>query len=255
MRKSAEKRQNGSSHASQEGVQPSSTSHSLTAGASVLVVDDEEGILSLLTETLRIAGFNPTPSTTGAQAINLLRKENFDLILLDINLPLMDGFQVLTKIRQTHPAMPIIMLTARQDKRDVIEGLTLGADDYIVKPFSIEEVVARIHSVLRRTLTDTEEKTLSLGPITLWPHTHEVKFREENVDLSRTEFNLLQLLMENPRRVLSKETILRQVWGYDFLAATNVVDTYISYLRKKLHRDGYEGIKTVRGVGFQMRES
>jgi two-component system OmpR family response regulator len=147
------------------------------------------------------------------------------------------------------------MLTARQDKRDVIEGFNLGADDYVVKPFSVEEVILRVNALLRRSAPLEDEKFLTLGPISLSPTTHEVKFHDEPIALSRTEFNLLQLLMENPRRVLSKDTILRQVWGYDFLAATNVVDTYISYLRKKLHRDGYEGIKTVRGVGFQMRES
>ncbi|MEY3344407.1 MAG: hypothetical protein RL125_128, partial [Actinomycetota bacterium] len=194
-------------------------------------------------------------ANSGAQALTLTRKESIDLVLLDINLPLLDGFQVLTKIRQTHPSMPVIMLTARQDKRDVIEGFNLGADDYVVKPFSVEEVILRVNALLRRSAPLEDEKFLMLGPISLSPTTHEVKFHDEPIALSRTEFNLLQLLMENPRRVLSKDTILRQVWGYDFLAATNVVDTYISYLRKKLHRDGYEGIKTVRGVGFQMRES
>ena len=221
----------------------------------ILVVEDEEGILSLLEETLRIAGFDPITANSGAQALTLTRKESIDLVLLDINLPLLDGFQVLTKIRQTHPSMPVIMLTARQDKRDVIEGFNLGADDYVVKPFSVEEVILRVNALLRRSAPLEDENFLTLGPISLSPTTHEVKFHDEPIALSRTEFNLLQLLMENPRRVLSKDTILRQVWGYDFLAATNVVDTYISYLRKKLHRDGYEGIKTVRGVGFQMRES
>lgn len=221
----------------------------------ILVVEDEEGILSLLEETLRIAGFDPITANSGAQALTLTRKESIDLVLLDINLPLLDGFQVLTKIRQSHPSMPVIMLTARQDKRDVIEGFNLGADDYVVKPFSVEEVILRVNALLRRSAPLEDENFLTLGPISLSPTTHEVKFHDEPIALSRTEFNLLQLLMENPRRVLSKDTILRQVWGYDFLAATNVVDTYISYLRKKLHRDGYEGIKTVRGVGFQMRES
>lgn len=225
------------------------------AKSRILVVEDEEGILSLLEETLRIAGFEPITASTGAQALTLTRKEAIDLVLLDINLPLLDGFQVLTKIRQTHPSMPVIMLTARQDKRDVIEGFNLGADDYVVKPFSVEEVILRINALLRRSAPVDDEKVLTLGPISLSQKTHEVKFHDESVALSRTEFNLLQLLMENPRRVLSKESILKQVWGYDFLAATNVVDTYISYLRKKLHRDGYEGIRTVRGVGFQMRES
>lgn len=221
----------------------------------ILVVEDEEGILSLLEEMLRIAGFDPITANSGAQALALIRKESIDLVLLDINLPLLDGFQVLTKIRQTHPGMPVIMLTARQDKRDVIEGFNLGADDYVVKPFSVEEVILRINALLRRSAPFDDGKPLVLGPISLSTNTHEVKFRDEIIALSRTEFNLLQLLMENPRRVLSKDSILRQVWGYDFLTETNVVDTYISYLRKKLHRDGFEGIKTVRGVGFQMRES
>lgn len=221
----------------------------------ILVVDDEEGITALLSETLRLAGFDPVVSTTGPDALELVRKNPVDLVLLDVNLPLMDGFQTLVQLRQRHPAIPIIMISARQDKQDVIEGLKLGADDYVTKPFSIEEVVMRINTVLRRVHGESDGMVLRVGPVALSVDTYEAWLGEEKIDLSRTEFNLLRILMEGSNRVLTKDHLLREVWGYDFLTSTNVVDTYISYLRKKLHRHGFEGIKTVRGIGFQIKDS
>jgi len=221
----------------------------------VLVVDDEEGITSLLSETLRLAGFSAVVARTGVEALECLRRDEIDFVLLDVNLPLMDGFECLEKMRERYPSLPIIMISARQDKKDVIDGLRLGADDYITKPFSIEEVVMRINTVLRRSSPDIQHTQLKVGPVVASLTTYEVTFRDEVVELSRTEFKLLCYLMENSERVLTKDQLLREVWGYDFLASTNVVDTYISYLRKKLHRDGYEGIKTIRGVGFQIKAS
>lgn len=166
----------------------------------------------------------------------------------------MDGFQVLERIRELRPAMPVIMLSARQEKHDVIEGLRKGADDYVAKPFSVEEVVMRINAVLRRTHGDINASRIAVGPISIDVDTFKVTFNEEDVSLSKTEFRLLHYLMEREGKVVSKEVLLDAVWGYDFETSTNVVDTYISYLRKKLHRDGYEGIKTIRGVGFQISE-
>ena len=226
-----------------------------TTTLKILVVDDEEGITALLSETLRLAGFDPVVSTTGPDALELVRKNPVDLVLLDVNLPLMDGFQTLVQLRQRHPSIPIIMISARQDKQDVIEGLKLGADDYVTKPFSIEEVVMRINTVLRRVHGESDGMVLRVGPVALSVDTYEAWLGEEKIDLSRTEFNLLRILMEGSNRVLTKDHLLREVWGYDFLTSTNVVDTYISYLRKKLHRHGFEGIKTVRGIGFQIKDS
>ena len=221
----------------------------------ILVVDDEEGITSLLAETLRLAGFTPSVARTGIEALEATKRENHDLVLLDVNLPLMDGFETLSLMRKRNPGLPIIMISARQDRRDVIEGLKAGADDYVTKPFSIEEVVLRIQAVMRRNSIESPDEILKVGPITLSLATYEVHFQDELVELSRTEFNLLHSLMENSTRVMTKDQLLRTVWGYEFLASTNVVDTYISYLRRKLHRDGYAGIKTVRGIGFQIKES
>lgn len=221
----------------------------------VLVVDDEPGIASLLMETLRLAGFEAAIANTGIEALEDLKRSAFDLILLDVNLPIMDGFQILAQLRQRQPEIPIIMISARLDKKDVIEAFKLGADDYITKPFSIEEVVMRINAVMRRSNQSDPTESIVVGPIMLSLATYEVWFDEEKVELSRTEFNLLRILMENSNRVMTKDQLLRDVWGFDFVTSTNVVDTYISYLRKKLHRDGFSGITTIRGVGFQLKSA
>jgi two-component system OmpR family response regulator len=220
----------------------------------ILVIDDEENIRNLLCETLRLSGYIPTPAKSGTEAISIMRNQTFDLALLDINMPIIDGFKVLEKIRDLKSELPVIMLSARSDKIDVVNGLKQGADDYVSKPFSIEELITRIETVLRRVQPKWENALLKVGPITLNIDTHEVYFDKENIELSKTEFRLLQYLMERPGIVIEKDAILNAIWGYDFDAVTTVVDTYISYLRKKLHRDGYEGIRTVRGVGFQIKE-
>lgn len=219
----------------------------------ILVVDDEENISNLLCETLRLVGFKPTPARNGNEAISLIRKDNFDLVLLDVNMPFLDGFQTLERIRLSSKSIPVIMLSARTDKDDVIAGLRDGADDYIAKPFNLEEVITRIQTVLRRVQPSIGATTLVVGPLKLNSDTYQVKFADCIVELSKTEFRVLQYLMERPGIVVEKETLLSAIWGYDFDTSTTVVDTYISYLRKKLHRDGYEGIKTIRGVGFQLK--
>jgi len=217
----------------------------------VLVVDDEVAITDLITEVLSIAGYQVTTSSDGLDALNQIRRSKFDLILLDVNLPKVDGFAVLEKIRESAPTQPIIMISARIDKDDVTRGLRLGADDYVRKPFSVEELVLRIENLLKRDGRNLPE-IISCGPITLNDSKHLVTFNDEEVALSPTEFNLLFVLLQNQNRVLSKEKLLDIVWGLSFETTTNVVDTYISYLRKKLHKDGFEGIKTVRGVGFKL---
>lgn len=221
--------------------------------AEILVVDDEPSIRSLLGETLRIAGFNPAMASDGKSALEDIRMRNFDLILLDINMPRISGFEILKEIRRIQPNLPVIVLSARQEKSDVIEGFRVGADDYISKPFDLEELIMRIKSVIRRSGTSELSKTLRAGPITLNEENYEVRFNDELVDLSKTEFRLLQYLMENVGRVVTKERLLDAIWGYGFQTTTTVVDTYISYLRKKLHREGFEGIKTIRGIGFQLK--
>ena len=217
----------------------------------ILVVDDELGIRTLLSEVLNIAGFQVTIAADGLDALNLIRKNKFDLILLDVNLPKVDGFAILEKIRASAPTQPIIMISARTEKDDVTHGLRLGADDYIRKPFSVEELVLRVENRLRRT-SNSEVETFICGPIELNELKHQVLFKDQEIELSPTEFNLLLALIHNQNRVMTKEKLLDLVWGLDFETSTNVVDTYISYLRKKLHKDGFEGIKTVRGVGFKL---
>lgn len=217
----------------------------------ILVVDDETAIRDLISEVLTIANYEVTTSADGLDAINQIRKTNFSAILLDVNLPKMDGFAILEKVRENAPTQPIIMLSARTDKEDVTHGLRLGADDYVRKPFSVEELILRVENLLKRNRIATPT-LYTCGPVVLSEDQHKVTFNEQVVDLSPTEFNLLLILIQNQGRVLTKEKLLDIVWGLDFETSTNVVDTYISYLRKKLHNDGFEGIKTVRGVGFKL---
>ena len=165
----------------------------------------------------------------------------------------MDGFEFIERIRSTGDNTPALMLSARGDRADVTRGLTLGADDYVTKPFGLEELVLRIRAILRRTqFTVSADTSLSSGPINLDNDSHQVTFNGEVIELSPTEFRLLHVLLESKGRVLSKSYLLDEVWGITFESESTVVDTYISYLRKKLHRDGFEGIKTIRGVGFQL---
>ena len=219
----------------------------------VLAVDDEAGIRDLVTDVLTLSGFEVTTASDGLQALDLIRKNKFDLYLLDVNLPKIDGFTLLEKIRERDTNIPVIMLTARTEKDDVNHGLRAGADDYVRKPFSVEELVLRVENRLKRN-PKNEAEIFACGPITLNDTEHTVTFNDKNVDLSPTEYNLLLILIQNQNRVMSKEKLLDLVWGLDFETSTNVVDTYISYLRKKLHRADFEGIKTIRGVGFKLEQ-
>ncbi len=221
----------------------------------ILIVDDEAGVRELLKDALKLAGFETQAANDGMSALTLLRSYTPDIMIIDINMPLMDGFELVERLRKTGNNVPVLMLSARADRVDVTRGLTLGADDYVVKPFGLEELVLRLKAILRRSqLSGDLNPSIKCGPISIDDSTHTVKFNEDTVDLSPTEYRLLQVLIENKNRVLSKSVLLDDVWGITFESESTVVDTYISYLRKKLHRDGFEGIKTIRGVGFVIQE-
>ena len=221
----------------------------------IMIVDDEVGVRELLRDTLKIAGFETVEADNGMSALTVLRSHKPELIIIDINIPLMDGFELVERLRGTGDLVPVLMLTARNDQQDISRGLRIGADDYVVKPFGLEELILRVKAILRRSKKSVDiARTLKCGPITLDEELHKVTFNNDEINLSPTEFRLLQMLMEKKGRVLSKVLLLDEVWGITFESESTVVDTYISYLRKKLHRDGFEGIKTVRGVGFQINE-
>lgn len=220
----------------------------------ILIIDDEAGVRELLADALKLAGFQTQTAADAMIAQTMLRTIKPALLVVDINMPMMDGFEFIERIRSNGDQTPALMLSARGDRADITRGLTLGADDYVTKPFGLEELVLRIRAILRRSqFKENASTVLSCGPITLDEASHKVTFNEEVVDLSPTEFRLLHILLESKGRVLSKSLLLDEVWGINFETETTVVDTYISYLRKKLHRDGFEGIRTVRGVGFQMQ--
>ena len=220
----------------------------------IMVIDDEAGVRELLGDALKLAGFETIAAPDAMVAQTLLRTNKPDLLIVDINMPMMDGFEFIERIRTNGDNTPALMLSARGDRADITRGLTVGADDYVTKPFGLEELVLRVRAILRRSqFTEAVPTSLKLGPITLDEASHKVTFNDEVVDLSPTEFRLLHVLLESKGRVLSKSYLLGEVWGINFETETTVVDTYISYLRKKLHRDGFEGIRTVRGVGFQLQ--
>ena len=220
----------------------------------VMIIDDEAGVRDLLGDALKLAGFETVTAADAMIAQTLLRNTKPDLLIVDINMPMMDGFEFIERIRSNGDNTPALMLSARADRADITRGLTLGADDYVTKPFGLEELVLRIKAILRRSqFTVVTPTNLSCGPITLDSDSHQVTFNGERVELSPTEFRLLHVLLESKGRVLSKTYLLDEVWGITFESESTVVDTYISYLRKKLHREGFEGIRTVRGVGFQLQ--
>ena len=219
----------------------------------VLVIDDEPGVRELISEALSISEIAAVQAADGLEALSFLRRERFDLLILDINMPKLDGLALLEKLRTEGMSVPVLMLSARADKADINQGLRTGADDYLTKPFSIEELVLRVKAIMRRSKGEVAEvKVLTCGPISMDFSKYSVKLNDQVIDLSPTEFKLLEQLILNRGNVVTKETLLSEVWEIDFKSSSTVVDTYISYLRKKLHIDGFEGIKTVRGIGFQI---
>jgi two-component system OmpR family response regulator len=226
-----------------------------TPEARLLVVDDEPNIRELLTASLRFAGFEVFSAPDGAQALSLADLHHPDLVVLDVMLPDLDGFTVTRKLRDRGRDMPILFLTARDETGDKIQGLTIGGDDYVTKPFSLEEVVARIRAVLRRSGAGAgaDSGRLVFHDLELDEDSHEVRRGETPVELSPTEFKLLRYLMLNPNRVLSKTQILDHVWAYDFHGESGIVESYISYLRRKIDAVEPPLIHTKRGVGYVLR--
>ena len=220
----------------------------------VLVVDDEPNIVDVVTMALRFQGFAVESAGTGTDAIAAVTRFRPDLIVLDVMLPDMEGFDVAQRLGAQHNRVPIIYLTARDATEDKIRGLTLGGDDYVTKPFSLEELVARIRSIMRRAgLAEPESGRLTFEDVELDEETHEVTRAGEPVDLTATEYRLLRYLLLNPRRVLTRAQLLEHVWDYDFGGDARVLETYVSYLRKKLDIHGPSLIQTVRGVGYALR--
>ncbi|MDO4606052.1 MAG: response regulator transcription factor [Bowdeniella nasicola] len=230
--------------------------HSEEARPRLLVVDDEPNIADLLAASLKFAGFDVTTAGDGASGLHLARNEHFDLIILDVMMPDMDGFTVMRRLRSAGVEVPVVFLTARDDVADKLTGLQEGGDDYVTKPFSLEELVARINAVLRRTRpVFDDDACLSYADLTLNEDTHEVHRAGQLIDLSPTEFKLLRYLMLNAERVVSKSQILDHVWEYDFMGDANIVESYISYLRRKIEfPDSPTLIHTRRGVGYILRD-
>jgi two-component system OmpR family response regulator len=222
--------------------------------ARLLVVDDEPNILELLSASLRFAGFDVLTAADGQEAIKVAERSRPDLVVLDVMLPDMDGFAVVKRLRAGPRPLPVLFLTARDGTEDKVTGLTLGGDDYVTKPFSLEEVLARIRAVLRRTRSAAApEPRLEIADLELDEDSHEVWRSGTPVRLSPTEFKLLHYLMLNAGRVVSKAQILDHVWRYDFNGDTNVVESYVSYLRRKVDNVEPRLIHTLRGVGYVLR--
>jgi two-component system OmpR family response regulator len=223
------------------------------AEARLLVVEDDPNILELLAASLRFAGFDVATASTGSEGVTAALRARPDLVVLDVMLPDLDGFEVIKLMRAEGARVPVVFLTARDTTDDKIRGLTLGGDDYVTKPFSLEELTARIRAVLRRTAGDQTTPRLTFADLELDEESHEVYRSGRRVSLSPTEFKLLRYLMLNANRVLSKAQILDHVWNYDFRGDDNIVESYISYLRRKVDTVEPRLIHTLRGVGYVLR--
>jgi two-component system OmpR family response regulator len=223
--------------------------------AHILVVDDEPDIRSMLVDAISLGGHTAVGASDGFEALRGIRDCDINLIVADVNMPRIDGYELINKLRESGNKVPVILLTARQQQADITRGLKVGADDYITKPFSLEELLLRIGAVLRRTMPDIEKAApIEVGPIQLFEDSHTVTVNGKEVELSPTEYKLLRHLMRSPNKVQRKDQLLDAIWGMGFATGATVVDTYISYLRKKLHTDDWAGIKTIRGIGFLISE-
>jgi two-component system alkaline phosphatase synthesis response regulator PhoP len=226
----------------------------------LLIVDDEQSILTLLEYNLKQAGYDVVTAMDGQEGLEKAHKEEPDLIILDLMLPRKDGIEVCKELRQAKIMIPIIMLTAKDDEFDKVLGLELGADDYMTKPFSPREVVARVKAILRRaaiqqeTVPLTENKKVSIGDLTILTEQYEAYFFNEKLELTPKEFELLVYLVKNKGRVLTRDQLLSAIWDYDFVGDTRIVDVHISHLREKIEQNTKKPIyiKTVRGLGYKM---
>jgi two-component system response regulator MprA len=223
----------------------------------LLVVEDDTGLRDVLRRALSLAGYEVRLSGDGAEALAQVSRSVPDAVVLDVGLPDIDGLEVCRMLRREGNRVPVLMLTARDAVSDRIDGLDAGADDYLVKPFDIDELKARLRALLRRARGDSElDGALSFGELRLDPARHGVSVGEQFIELTRTEYQLLELMMLNPRRVLPHSVIYDRVWGYDFGPSSNALRVYIGYLRRKLEDAGAPPvIHTVRGVGYALRES
>ncbi|MBE6478170.1 MAG: response regulator transcription factor [Propionibacteriaceae bacterium] len=221
----------------------------------VLAVDDEPSLTELLSMAMRYEGWDPSTAASGSEAVRVARDVHPDAVVLDMMLPDFDGLEVMRRIRAEQPEVPVIFLTAKDAVNDRINGLTAGGDDYVTKPFSVEEVMARLRALLRRSgaASKRSESELIVGDLVLDEDSHEVTRGGEEIHLTATEFELLRYLMRNPKRVLSKAQILDRVWNYDFGGQANVVELYISYLRKKIDAGRAPMIHTMRGAGYVLK--
>lgn len=219
----------------------------------ILIIDDEPGVRDLLQDALGNAGYQVECATNGADGLDQLRRRSADLCIVDINMPTMNGFEFLEKLRAHDSKTPVLMLTARDSGDDVERGLRVGADDYVRKPFSLEELLLRVAAILRRTgIDENDDHVLACGPLVMNIDRHVVTVETNEIELSATEFRLLEVLLEHQDRVVTREQLLRQVWNIDFDSETSVLDTYISYVRRKIHHDDFAPITTIRGVGFKL---
>ena len=221
------------------------------AALRILVADDDEAICDTIEDALHLAGYLTMRAKDGQMALDRVRSDRPDLVILDVNMPKLDGFEVLRKMRSLSITTPAILLTARHEREDAVTGLKLGADDYVKKPFGLEELLLRVAAVLRR-VNGESDSVLLCGTISLSVARHEVVCAGNAIDLSPTEFRLLEYLMENKNRVLTKQQLLDAVWGIDFDSSTTVVETFISYLRKKMTPEIDNMLVTVRGIGFKL---
>ncbi len=222
-----------------------------TSLARILVAEDEMSLNDLLQDALRMNGYETISAKHGLEALRLTREEKPDLVILDINMPQIDGFEVLEKLRKENNNVPVIVLTARDQKDDKAIGFGLGADDFVTKPFGLEELLMRVAAVLRRAKNvKPTSNLLVVGKIELDQNNYRLNVNDIEVEISPTEFKLLQYLMNNSGRVLTREQILSAVWGLDFETDGAILDTYISYLRKKIGNNA--NIRTVRGIGYQI---
>lgn len=225
----------------------------MTRMQTILVVEDDAKIARLLELELIHAGYEVEVAQDGRSGLDRALAGGVDLMLLDVMLPQMSGLEVVRRVKEEQPLLPVLMVTARGDRYDKVSGLDLGADDYITKPFEMEELLARIRAFLRmrqHAYVDTSERVLSYEGLTVDVNRHEVTCAEEKIELTRREFDLLVYLLEHPERVLTRDQLVEQVWGFDYYGDTNVVDVYVRYLRKKL---GGSWIQTVRGVGYMLK--
>ncbi|MEY2524628.1 MAG: two-component system, OmpR family, response regulator [Ilumatobacteraceae bacterium] len=229
----------------------------MTEPRRILVVDDEPSIVDAVATALRYEGYEVSEARTGRDGLAAAQSDQPDLIVLDVMLPDVDGFEIAKRIRADGLSIPILFLTAKDALHEKVHGFAVGADDYVTKPFSLAEIVVRVRAIIQRThgASTSISRQLTYADVILDPDTHEVWRNGSNVELTATEFNLLRFFLMNPCRVLSKPQILDHVWHYDFDGDANILETYISYLRRKLNKFGPSLIHTVRLVGYVMREA